>query len=216
MSAANIPRRMFVTGIGTGVGKTVISAILAAALEADYWKPVQAGFDEGTDSQWVAGCLEGTPGTVYPEAFKLAMPASPHIAAREENLRIDADRLAAAAPATNRTLVIEGAGGLMVPLNERQFVSDLAKALDAPIVLVSRNTLGSINHSLLTAMACRQLGLSVLGWVFNDNYLHYEEEIAAWTGYPVLASVPYHPNPGKTFVQEQAALVREKIHRWPC
>ena len=93
-----------------------------------------------------------------------------------------------------RPLVIEGAGGLMVPLNEKEFVIDLVKALDARLVLVSRNYLGSINHSLMTASICRDRGLDVAGWVFNDQYMDYAEEIAAWSGYPILFSLPvYHP-----------------------
>jgi dethiobiotin synthetase len=87
-------------------------------------------------------------------------------------------------------LIIEGAGGLMVPLNDKEFVIDLVKKLDARLVLVSRNYLGSINHSLMTAAVCRDYGLDVAGWVFNDQYLNYEHEIVQWSGYPVLFSVP--------------------------
>src|SRR5690349_3739626 len=133
--------RIFVTGIGTGVGKTCISAIVARALEADYWKPIQAGFDEGTDSEWVAGMLSGTQSVIHPEVYKLAMPASPHIAAREEGKRINIEEITKRIPANNRTLLVEGAGGLLVPLNESEFVADLIKALDAKVILVSRNYL---------------------------------------------------------------------------
>ena len=90
---------------------------------------------------------------------------------------------------SRRPLIIEGAGGLLVPLNENEFVIDLIKKLDARLILVSRNYLGSINHSLLTAGICKQAGLDVAGWVFNDQYFHYEPEIAAWTKYPILFSL---------------------------
>ena len=90
----------------------------------------------------------------------------------------------------NRLLVIEGAGGLMVPLNEKEFVIDLIRALNARLILVSRNYLGSINHSLLSAHICRSHGLDVAGWIFNDQYLDYEKQIAEWSGYPRICSLP--------------------------
>jgi dethiobiotin synthetase len=199
--------RIFITGIGTGVGKTFISAIVARALEADYWKPIQAGFDEGTDSEWVAGMLSGTQSVIHPEVYKLAMPASPHIAAREEGKRINIEEITKKIPANNRTLLIEGAGGLLVPLNESEFVADLIKALDAKVILVSRNYLGSINHSLLTARVCREMQIPVIGWIFNDQYLNYEEEIVKWSNFPRIASVPYSDNINGTFINSQAAAI---------
>ena len=202
---------IFVTGIGTGVGKTFISAILARALEADYWKPIQAGFDEGTDSEWVAGMLTGTQSVVHPEVYKLAMPASPHIAAREEGIRINIDEITKRIPANNRTLIVEGAGGLLVPLNESEFVADLIKALDAKVILVSRNYLGSINHSLLTARVCREMQIPVIGWIFNDQYLNYEEEIVKWSNFPRIASVPYSDNINGTFINSQAAAISKHL-----
>jgi dethiobiotin synthetase len=202
---------IFVTGIGTGVGKTFISAIVARALEADYWKPIQAGFDEGTDSEWVAGMLTGTQSVVHPEVYKLAMPASPHIAAREEGKRINIEEITKKIPANNRTLLIEGAGGLLVPLNESEFVADLIKALDAKVILVSRNYLGSINHSLLTARVCREMQIPVIGWIFNDQYLNYEEEIVKWSNFPRIASVPYSDNINGTFINSQAAAISKHL-----
>lgn len=204
---------IFITGIGTGVGKTLVSAIVTEALGASYWKPIQAGFADGTDSEWVGERISrvdfgGTSGhaRIIPELYKLKMPASPHIAARDEGVHIDLDTIAAAMP-TERPLVIEGAGGLLVPLNERQFVADLIKRLDATVILVSRNYLGSINHSLLTAEVCRAHGLQVAGWIFNDQYLHYEEEIASWTGIRSLGSIPFAQQPDTEFVRQQAARI---------
>ncbi|MBL7735642.1 MAG: dethiobiotin synthase [Chitinophagaceae bacterium] len=201
-------KRIFVSGTGTGIGKTLVSAVLAEALEADYWKPVQAGYDNGTDSEWVAGVITNGHKRIQPETYKLKLPASPHIAAREEGIRIDLEKIAAQVPDNNRNLIIEGAGGLLVPLNEDQFMPDLAKRLEASLVLVSLNTLGSINHSLLTARVCRQENIPVLGWIFNGSYLHYEEEIVRWSGYSRIASIPYAANPDSVFIQQQAEKIR--------
>ena len=104
----------------------------------------------------------------------------------------------------NQPLVIEGAGGLFVPLNDRQFIIDLIQKLDATVLLVSRNYLGSINHSLLTAVACRRQGLRVAGWIFNDQYMRYEQEIAQWSGIPAIASIPFEDDLSSDFVRDQA------------
>jgi dethiobiotin synthetase len=203
--------KIFVTGIGTGVGKTLISAILTKALNADYWKPVQAGFEDGTDSEWVANWLKDTGSVVHPEVYRLAKPASPHIAAREEGITIDFANICKQIPQNDRTLLIEGAGGLLVPLNESQFVADLIKELGAKVILVSRNYLGSINHSLLTARVCREMQIPVIGWVFNDQYLDYEEEIVKWSNFPRIASIPWTENINGTFINSQAAAIRKQL-----
>lgn len=203
--------RIFITGIGTGIGKTLVSAIVTKALEADYWKPVQAGFDEGTDSEWVQERLAGSNSIVFPEAYKLSMPASPHIAAREEGIVISIKKICESIPINNRNLIIEGAGGLMVPLNDAEFVADLILALKAKVILVSRNYLGSINHSLLTARICRQMKIPVIGWIFNDQYLNYEEEIIHWSNLPRIASVPYTENPNGIFINSQATAISSTL-----
>ena len=203
--------KIFVTGIGTGIGKTFVSAILAKALEADYWKPVQAGFLEGTDSECVANMLKDTGSVVHPEVYRLAKPASPHIAAREEGITIDIKKICSQIPANNRNLLIEGAGGLLVPLNNSTFVADLIKEMGAKVILVSRNYLGSINHSLLTARVCREMQLPVIGWIFNDQYLDYEEEIVQWSNFPRIASIPYSENTNGTFINSQAAAITKQL-----
>lgn len=200
---------IFVTGIGTGVGKTMIAAIVTEALGAWYWKPVQAGFDEGTDAEWV-GARISQPDRILPEGYKLRLPASPHIAAREEGVVISLDILAEKLP-VQRPLVVEGAGGLFVPFNDTEFMTDLAHRLHATVILVSRNYLGSINHSLLTAEACRVRGLRVAGWVFNDHYMDYEGEIVKWSGLPSLASVPFTEKPDAAFIREQALIMRPRL-----
>jgi dethiobiotin synthetase len=203
--------RIFVTGIGTGIGKTLVSAILTKALNADYWKPVQAGFEDGTDSEWVANWLKDSGSVVHPEVYRLAKPASPHIAAREEGITIDLAKICKKIPQNDRTLLIEGAGGLLVPLNDAQFVADLIKDLGAKVILVSRNYLGSINHSLLTARVCREMQIPVIGWVFNDQYLDYEEEIVKWSNFPRIASIPWADNINGTFINSQAAAITKRL-----
>jgi|SRR5688572_2426127 len=206
---------IFLTGTGTGIGKTVIAAILAEALGADYWKPVQAGFQDGTDSQWVQSMLSNPESKTLPEAYKLAMAASPHIAARSEGITISITtitELFSVIWQREKPLIVEGAGGLMVPLNDQKFVLDLIKALDATVILVSRNYLGSINHSLLTAAACNAHRLDVMGWIFNDQYLDYETEIASWSGYPVIGSIPRGEQVNKEFIEEQAARIRPALN----
>lgn len=204
----NSMQPLFITGIGTGIGKTVVSAIVAEGLQADYWKPVQAGYEEGTDSEWVRTMISDQL-TIHPEVYKLKLPASPHIAAREEGIRIDLEvieeqfiRLS-----SDKPIVIEGAGGLLVPLNEEEFVIDLIKRLNAKVILVSRNYLGSINHSLLTAEVCKREHIEVIGWVFNDQYLHYEEEISKWSGYKILGRIPFADSVNKDFIKNTALAV---------
>lgn len=201
--------QFFITGIGTGIGKTVVSAIVAKALDADYWKPIQAGSVDGTDSDWIRSRITNI--IVHPEVYNLKLAASPHIAAREESTRISIAAICERMPARNGNLIIEGPGGLMVPLNEHQFVTDLIDAFNVKVILVSRNYLGSINHSLLTAELCKQKKIPVTGWIFNDQYLSYEEEIVAWSGFPRIASVPFTDNPDGRFIATQAGLIREQL-----
>lgn len=202
---------IFVTGIGTGIGKTLVSAILVEALEADYWKPVQAGIDGVTDSEWIKRNISNTKSVIHPERFMLTMAASPHIAARKDKLSITVNDISKGLPSTNRNLIVEGAGGLLVPFNEGEFNTHLVKSLNAQVIIVSRNYLGSINHSLLTARVCREEGLNVLGWIFNDQYLDYEMEIVKWSGYPGLGSIPHCDRPGKEFVKEQASRLAKSL-----
>jgi dethiobiotin synthetase len=211
---------IFITGIGTGVGKTLVASILAQALEAEYWKPVQAGYSEGTDSEWMKKILPNASGRVHPELYKLKLAASPHIAAREEGVEISLPAILAryeqikqlSRPNPDATLIIEGAGGLLVPLNDKEWIIDLIQELNAPVVIVSRNYLGSINHSLLTAWACQSRQVKVLGWVFNDRYMDYESEIVKWTGIHALASLPFSNNPDQAYIQWQAGLIKPLLN----
>ena len=202
---------IFITGIGTGIGKTIVSAILTEALQADYWKPIQAGFEDGTDTSEIKSLITNEFSIIHPEVYRLKMPASPHIAAREEGIEIDINKIVSLQPIVHQTkdLIVEGAGGIMVPLNENEFVIDLIQKLNAKVILVSRNYLGSINHSLLTASICKQRNIEVIGWIFNDQYLAYEEEIVRWSGYSKIVSIPFVDKIDKNFILQQANRVRE-------
>lgn len=205
---------IFITGTGTGIGKTVVSAILAEALQADYWKPVQAGYDDGTDSEWMTSILSNSRSKVYPEVYRLKLPASPHLAAKEEGRIISSEKIFSAYAqhlVPGRRLVIEGAGGLLVPLNEHELVIDLIRKLNAKVILVSRNYLGSINHSLLTANLCRQKGIRVIGWIFNDQFMDYEDDIVQWSGYPKLASIGKLGDIDPSVISAEAAKIKEKL-----
>jgi len=202
---------IFITGIGTGIGKSVVSAILMNALRADYWKPVQAGFDSGTDSEWISTMVSNRQSKIHEEVYKLKLAASPHIAAKVEGVKIDIDYIVSQMPNVQYPLLIEGAGGLLVPLNEEEFVIDLIEKLRAQVILVSRNYLGSINHSLLTAEACKQKKLDVLGWVFTDQYLNYEEQVVQWSGYPKLFSVPKLAVINKNSIASEALRIKEYL-----
>lgn len=204
---------IFITGTGTGVGKTLVSAILVQALEADYWKPVQAGLDGLTDSEWVKQTIGNPHSRIHTEQYRLKMAASPHIAAREEGFEISLEAIVRAVPVNGRHLIIEGAGGLMVPLNNHEFVIDLIEKLQARVIIVSRNYLGSINHSMLTAVALRARRIPVLGWVFNDQYLDYAHEIVNWSGFPELASIPWCSAVNPEFIRKEGERIRATISR---
>ena len=212
---------ILITGIGTNVGKTVVSAIVTEALEADYWKPIQAGFETGTDALQVQSLISNTQTTIYPEVYKLQLSASPHIAARQEGVEINIHEIASRKSLIvnqqlsniNYNLIIEGAGGIMVPLNDTEFIIDLIEQLQDKVILVSRNYLGSINHSLLTANICKQRGIDVIGWIFNDQYLDYENEIVAWSSYPKIASIPFVEKVDKAFVVQQAKFIRLSLQQ---
>jgi dethiobiotin synthetase len=199
---------VFITGTGTDVGKTLIAAIVTEALQADYWKPVQAGFSYGTDSLFVEKMISNSQSKIHPELYKLKMPASPHLAAAAEQKEIKIKEIITHLPKTKNRLIIEGAGGLMVPLNKKKMILNLIKELNAKVIIVSKNELGSINHSLLTAAVLKKEKADVAGWIFTEEYQHYENEIAGWSGYPVIASVKHLPAISKETIKEQALILR--------
>jgi len=155
--------RIIVTGTDTGIGKTVFAAALASALRAAYWKPIQSGLDgEESDSETVARLAPHA--HVLPEAYRLNAPVSPHLAAALDNVVIDPAKLCP--PATGHPLVIEGAGGVLVPVVADLLMADLFTTWDAPAVIVARTSLGTINHSLLTIEALRKRNVPILGVAF--------------------------------------------------
>ncbi|REC78431.1 dethiobiotin synthase [Chryseobacterium elymi] len=158
--------QLFITGIGTEVGKTVCSAVLTQYFKADYWKPVQSGDLDYTDSHKIELWTEST--VCHPETYRLQLAASPHQSAREENIEISLDQFQL--PKTDNKLIVEGAGGLMVPLTDDIFMIDLIEKLDLPVALVVRNYLGCINHSLLSIMALKQRKLRLEYLIFNGNF----------------------------------------------
>ena len=199
---------IFITGTGTDVGKTLVAAIVTEALEADYWKPVQAGFSDGTDSLFVQEMISNNKSKVHPELYKLQMPASPHLSAAAENKEIKIKEIIDHLPKTKNRLVVEGAGGLMVPLNKKKMILNLILQLKAKVIIVSKNELGSINHSLLTAAVLKKENADVAGWIFTEEYQNYEDEIAGWSGVPVIASVKHLPVVSRETIKEQALKMR--------
>jgi dethiobiotin synthase len=180
----------FVTGTDTDVGKTVVAAWLVARLGACYWKPVQAGTHPETDSVTVRRLSGAAPDRILPEAYVLAEPMAPHEAARREGIAIDMAKLVP--PPCHRPLVAEGAGGLMVPLNEQSYVIDLARELDLPLILVARSTLGTINHTLLSLEAIRRRGLPLAGVVMNGPETpHNRAAIERYGRVEVIAEIPW-------------------------
>src|ERR1035437_9180860 len=151
-------RKIFVTGIGTDVGKTVVSAVLVEALKADYWKPIQTGNFFSTDTAKIKKWITNTESVIHPETYNLKQYMSPHAAAELEGVEIGLDNITL--PPTNNTLIIEGAGGLMVPLNRKEFMIDMIGKFDAEVILVIQNYLGSINHSLLSIDAIKKRGFN--------------------------------------------------------
>jgi dethiobiotin synthetase len=183
-------RRTFVvTGTDTDVGKTVFAASLAASLGACYWKPVQAGLDGGSDSERVAGLGRLSPERILAEAYRLVTPCSPHRAAAIDGVTIDPARLAL--PEVDGDLVVEGAGGVLVPLNDDLLYADLFALWQQPVVLVARTALGTINHSLLSIEALRSRSVPILGIAFiGDPVEDSENQIVRRGGVRRLGRLP--------------------------
>lgn len=180
-------RRFVIAGTDTGVGKTVFSAALTGALGASYWKPVQSGLDDETDSQTVARLVVGA--HILPEAWRLQLPASPHISAHAEGVEIDPASLAP--PEVAGPLVIETAGGVMVPLTDDTLTIDVLACWGLPVIVVARTALGTINHSLLTLEALRRRDIPIHGIAFvGDAEEAVEQTIARLGGVKRLGRLP--------------------------
>lgn len=201
--------KLFITGISTDVGKTVTSAIVVEALEADYWKPVQAGDLELSDTHKVKSKISNSKSRFYPNAYELNTPASPHLAAEIDGLTIDLSQIRE--PETNNHLVIEGAGGIFVPLNEKDTIADLIQP-DYKIIVVSRHYLGSINHTLLTIEVIQNRGFEVAGIIFSGNENKSTESlILNKTGIKCIGRIDEEPYFDQNVVREYADLFKENL-----
>ncbi|WP_214474304.1 dethiobiotin synthase [Mesorhizobium sp. dw_380] len=182
-------KRIVVTGTDTGIGKTVFSAGLAGLLDGFYWKPVQSGLDEETDSEVVAR-LSGLPaGRVLPEVYRLSMPLSPHRSAEMDGVAIEAAKLSL--PDLPGPLVIEGAGGLMVPLNRQTRFIDIFQEWQLPVILCARTALGTINHTLLSIEALRARSIPLIGIAFiGEEVADTQRTIVEFGGVPQLGRLP--------------------------
>ena len=179
----------FITGIGTGIGKTVVSAILTEKLNADYWKPIQSGDLDISDSLFVNNLISNKQSFIHPERYRLGQPLSPHLSARIDGIQIDLSTIQP--PITSGDLVIEGAGGLMVPLNDTELILDLIKRLKPKVIVVSQNYLGSINHTLLTLEGLKANNIEVAGLIFNGvANTESENYIENYSGIKIIGRIP--------------------------
>lgn len=201
--------KLFITGIGTDVGKTIASAIVTEALEADYWKPIQAGDLEDSDTHKIKRYVSNTKTIFHDNSYAFKTPASPHMAAAIDDVTVDISKIKA--PETKNNLVIEGAGGLFVPLNDNDTIADLIQP-DHKVIVVSRHYLGSINHTLLTIEALKQLNIPIAGIIFNgDEYKPTEDIILSKTGITFLGRIEDEPFFDKTVICDYAEQFKNNL-----
>ena len=201
--------KLFITGIGTDVGKTITSAIITQSLEADYWKPVQAGDLDNSDSHKIKSQIANSKSQIFENSYKLNTPASPHLAAKIDGITIDLKQIIE--PTTENHLVIEGAGGLLVPLNDNDSIIDLIKE-DYKIIMVSRHYLGSINHTLLSFEALKSRNLQVAGIIFSGAENQATEEIILnKTQAKFIGRIDNEPYFDQNVIQYYADLFRENL-----
>lgn len=199
-------RNIFVTGIGTGIGKTVASAALVEKLKADYWKPVQSGDLDNSDTLSVKKLISNKITQFHPESYKLTQPFSPHKSAAIDGVTINRNNIIL--PETDNKLIIEGAGGLMVPLSDNYLIIDLIKQLEAEVILVSRNYLGSINHTLLSVEALKSRGIKVMGILFNGvKDIYSKEFILNYSGLESLGHIPEYSIIDKKTIIDAGAYI---------
>lgn len=198
--------RLFVTGIGTEVGKTISSSILVENLKADYWKPIQAGELENSDSIKVKNLISNTKSVFHSESYKLKEPMSPHAAAKKDNITIELLKIIP--PKTDNHLVIEGAGGVFVPLNKEDCILDIIPKTNSEVVIVSRHYLGSINHTLLTIKALQDRNISIKGIIFSgDENKDTESIIIKMTGIKFLFRINEEIEFNKEIIKKYAQQI---------
>ena len=201
--------KLFITGIGTDFGKTIASAIITQALEADYWKPIQAGDLDNSDSHKVKSKVESRKSKVHPSAYELNTPASPHLAAEIDGIKIDLKKIIE--PKTKNHLVIEGAGGVLVPLNDNDCVIDIIQK-DYKVIIVSRHYLGSINHTLLTIEALKSRKITVDGIIFSgDENKASEAIILKKTNIKFIGRIDNEPYFDQNVIQYYADKFRNNL-----
>lgn len=200
-------KKYIISGIGTDVGKTVVSAIVAQALNADYWKPIQSGELDNSDSHKIDR-LTNDFVQVLPERFRLTEPLSPHASAAIDGVQLQLSDFTL--PETKRNLLVEGAGGLMVPINDTDLLIDAFKQWNLPVIIVSRHYVGSINHTLLTIEALKNRGITIKGLVFvGEENPATESFILNHSNVPFLMRIPLVSEVTANFVQQQAEQVKE-------
>ncbi len=191
----------FITGIDTDSGKSVVSAILCEALHADYWKPIQAG--KPTDTDFVKNLVSNQTSKFHSETYLLEIPASPHAAAKKEGIEIKLNTIKL--PGTSNTLIIEGAGGCLVPINDNDFVIDIAMKFNCKIILVADLYLGSINHTLLTINELKRRNFSVAGIIFNgDENPESQQIILKHSGWKQLLHIKKEKDIGRNIISRYA------------
>ncbi|MEP7376079.1 MAG: dethiobiotin synthase [Chitinophagaceae bacterium] len=204
-------KSLVVAGIGTGVGKTLVAAILTEVLQADYWKPVQAGNLNFTDTDTVRSLITNTRSVIHSEVYSLQAAISPHAAAELDNVEIELLKLSI--PANKTRLIIELAGGIMVPLNKKQLNIDLLVKWNLPVILVSQNYLGSINHTLLSVEALKSRGIQLAGIIFNgESRSPTEEFILEYTAVRCLARINPEKEINKHVVKQYADILKEQLN----
>ncbi|TMM59283.1 dethiobiotin synthase [Maribacter algarum] len=201
-------QQIFITGISTEVGKTIASAIITESLEADYWKPIQAGDLDNSDSHKVADLITNSKSKIHQSSYELQTPMSPHAAADIDGIRIDTQKIVA--PLTENHLVIEGAGGLLVPLNEDDTILDIIMP-NYKVIVVSRHYLGSINHTLLTVNWLKQKGYDVSLLFSGDEHPTTEQIILHKTGVPLIGRIDEEAIFNKVVIQKYAEKFRGSL-----
>ena len=201
---------IFITGIGTDVGKTVVAAIVTEALKADYFKPVQAGDLDNSDTMTVQGLVSNTQSKFHPNSYALNTPMSPHAAAEIDGMEIELDKIVL--PATSNHLVVEGAGGILVPLNNEQTILDIIDS-KYKVIVVSRHYLGSINHTLMTIQILKAKGLDV-HLIFNgDEHKTTESIITRMTDVPVLGRINEEARLDQQVIKKYADSLRSNLEQ---
>ncbi len=196
-------------GIHTGIGKTIAAAVLAEVLGADYWKPVQAGNVE-TDTDTIKLLLDNGNNRVFSEAYLLAKPASPHEAAKEEGIKIDLKKFNF--PKTNNKLIVETAGGVHSPITDNETMVDFMKYYNLPVILVSKNYLGSINHTLLSIDVLKSKGIHLLGIIMNgETNKSSETFIEEYAKIPIIARIPHFEIISKNTISCFANTIKDDL-----